>query len=499
MEPAGIGSPHAATARVLPLPAVLGIAAAAGAVTFLLSRSQPFGLSDEALEYFVGRAFARGEDIFRFGHLGPYLPGQYAWYGSLFALLGDGVWVLRLGRALLVAAMAAPLARVLSRYASRVAALAAALTIAVVIYASATTFASGLVVAVALGVLAGPAPPSRRGVLGAALLAGFLCGVREDSAVLALGVACAACWRRRSWRDLATAVAPGLAAGFAPWLLLFALRGELPGLVAQVGNRFALMATRVAYPHRAEWGFSRAALLASPRSFAISLLPLAAAVPVLTYAGMLAAQARRRLRQRPLHLPAVVAGLAGIAYLPQFFLDRRDLWHLRAHLHVFVAVAAVGIGMLSLRRQRAAAGLMGCAALVGAAGIVAQHRLARATPYPCCEGRRIGAALEGGVPPWAGFGQGGGTLIVLGYGPGWYAVEGITPGTRFLMPFDLYLRRPQDRAELIADLAAPANRWVIFDGTLAQPAEVTAALERGYARTQAFRDWRLFARRATGP
>lgn len=87
---------------------------------------------------------------------------------------------------------------------------------------------------------------------------------------------------------------------------------------------------------------------------------------------------------------------------------------------------------------------------------------------------------------------------MLGWGPGWYAVEGLPAGTRYLYTGERNGLDPDQIAELSADLAASTNRWVISNSLANAPAEVTRKLERCYTEQETWQRWRLW-RRATAP
>jgi hypothetical protein len=222
-------------------PVTLAVALAAASIAFLLSLSQPFGLTDEGMQYFLTRAWARGEDISRHGPLGPYLAGQYIWLGTVMRALGEEVWVLRLGRALMVGVGAAALCRSLGRHASLAVALATVWTVAVLGDSSATSFASVLVVAAGL-MLARETRPGSGALATAAVLAGALAGFREDSAVIALVLVLAsALWRHRP-EELVTTVLPGLVANLeAPanrWVIFEEWLPQLPEVPATLRARY---------------------------------------------------------------------------------------------------------------------------------------------------------------------------------------------------------------------------------------------------------------------
>jgi len=197
----------------------------------------------------------------------------------------------------------------------------------------------------------------------------------------------------------------------------------------------------------------------------------------------------------------VGVALVGLAFVPQYLWERPDLSHLRGHLAILLAVLGVALGSCSTRcRQRAAAGLTVLAAVLGGL-LVIQHGLANATVYPCGEGKRIGARLEGGSPPWAGLPfEPHETLIVLPWEPGWYALESPTPGTRILAVIGRQLKSAAVVEAACADLRRHTNRWVITDRDYVRnavlPGELAIArtILGRYRRVATWSEWELWER-----
>ncbi len=470
----------------------------ATAVIFLEGRGQALDLGDEGFRYLLSRAWAEGGDLHRLFHL-LYPAGQYAYFGLALRLSGPGLDVLRLAGALLGGLAVALLFASVRRLGSPAVAWAAAAAIALSCAATFATAASALVFALALDVAiawsrdAPAVRPAAGKLIAIATLAGWLADWREDSAVLAAVLAVIVVALRRRPRELLTRAAPAALAGFVPWLVLAALRGETAGLLAHVGHRLAFLVARLGAPTHPGWHL-RLQPPDSPRSLAIALFPLLAVLPPLVYAGLLAGEAVRRRRGRGVRLPVAAAALVGVAYLPQFLWERPDVTHLRAHVHLLIAVVAVAAASLDRRRLRG----LGVAALAGLALAAAAYKILenRRSPtvlYPCCEGRRIGARVPAPPPPWAGLSSAGGrSLVVLGWGPGWYVVEGLRPATRFLYTGERNALDPAALAEVRRDLERPAVRWVITREPEALPPDLREALARAFRQTETWNGWRLW-------
>ena len=474
-------------------------------VLHLLISGRSFDVGDEGFRYLLARSWARGENLF--AHFQVLYPtGEYVWFGALMRALGERLAVVRLGNAILGGAAVAVFYSAVRRRVGLLpaAALGAALTLTLVpqpkILAMAAVFAVALTLFDELA-------PGRRWVVGVAALAGTLAAVREDSAFLALAVAVAAVARRRRPAELATCLLPGLALGFAPWMAIEWLRADALPFLAHVGYRLAFTVERLAIPTHVGWRAAQR-LPRSTEEAKMAVLPLVWILPPAVYLGMLAREAVRWRGARSLHRPALAAALTGFAYLPQFLWERRDFFHFQAHLPVLLAAIAVagsasaaGSESASPRRRlgtRLVAGGLIAVGLLGLGSAVLRRLVTPVVPYPTAAARRIGATFAGGVPPWAGLPrEAGETLIVLGWGPGWYALEGLAPGTRYLSTFSRHVDTPERRRELADDLARPTNRWVVRPQSAEVPAEAQAILERLYDPRQPWRGWVLWERRAT--
>lgn len=482
---------------------VLGWGLVSTLVGFAAGRGRAFGLGDEGFRYLLSRAWAEGEPIHRLFHL-LYVPGQYGYFGTFLRALGPELETLRFAEAVLGGAAVAVVVLTVGRLAGPALTAAAGATLAFATLPGFASVASGLVLlaAVALAVRASEGrAPGPGWLLAAGLLAGLLAGWREDSAVLALAVALAAAAVRR-WPSLPRAtldalclVLPGALLGLAAWVALFALRGEGWELLAHVGRRMLFLVGRLDEPTRPGWSFPEAPF-ASRSDLLAALFPFAAAVPPVIYAGILLREGLRGRRVQPVSWSAVAAATVGIAYLPQFLWERPDHDHLWAHLHLLAGIVAVAAAGESRRwRRLAGAGLVAAALLC--AGFGATRGGGEETvPYPCCQGRRIGASVPAPPPPWAGLSRrGGGSFLVLGWGPGWYAAEGVRPPTRFLDPSARSLT-PEEVAELTADLEDPDVAWVITASLRDLPPEAVEALRRLYEPEARWRGrgWRLWRR-----
>ncbi|MBZ5589083.1 MAG: hypothetical protein LAO05_11030 [Acidobacteriia bacterium] len=468
-------------------------------VAFLINLHRPFGLTDEGFQYLLSRSWARGENLFqRFELL--YPAGQYAWYGAWMALLGDAVWVLRLGRALLCGVTAAVVWHAVRRWSGQAVAWAVAIAVAVADPGLAVGVAAAAVMALALS-LARPQRPGPRVLAVTAALAGWALAWREDVAVLALALALYVAWRRRGGAPDALRAIGGLAAGLGPWLVLEAARGELAPFVSHLAERVGLLFPRLAQPRHTLLFLNYGASLSSPRAVVGSLVPLLVLVPPLIYVGLLVRQGWRAHGGLQVDRQQVAAALAGLAFVPQLLWERPDLWHLRAHLVVLLAVLGVVAGSFSARRRRQVAGALAALAAVMGVVLVIQYRLADAGVYPCGEGKRIGARLENGAPPWACLPSAPNeTLIVLPWGPGWYALEAPVPGTRVLAAIDRHVTRAAIVDAACADLRRPANRWVItgrnWVRTARLPGEVAISqtILGGYRHVTTWNEWELWER-----
>ncbi len=481
-----------------------GCAISGALVAMLINAHRPFGLTDEGFQYLLSRSWARGENLFRrFEVLYPI--GQYAWYGTWMALLGDAVWVLRLGRALLCGITGAVAWYAVRRWSGEAVAWGVASAVAVADPGLAIGIAAAALTATALRVAA-PGRPAPRCLAWTAALSGLTLAWREDVAVLSLVLAAYVAWRRRGGPLDALTAAGGFAAGAGPWLALEAVRGELAPFVAHLAERVGLLFPRAAQPRHTLLFITYGTSLSSPRALLGIAVPLLVLVPPLIYIGLLVRQWWRYHRGLSVEPQHVAAALAGLAFVPQVLWERPDLWHLRAHLVVLLTVLGVVAGSASARGRRGvAAGLVAAAAAM-AVLLVVQYGLADTGTYPCGEGKRIGAHLEGGAPPWACLPHAPGeTMVVLPWGPGWYALEAPAPGTRVLAAIDRHVRRPEIVAEACADLRRGSNRWVItgrdYVRTAVVPGDVAIArtVEEVYRRRETWQQWELWERVPTRP
>ena len=517
-----------------PLPLVACFLAAT-AVAAALSLPRPFDFGDEGFRLLLSADWARGVRLFDTYRL-QYIPGQYVLYGTLFRVLGDGYVAGRLAGATMVGASSALVFWVVRRLAGVGWAWLAGLGVAVAAFPRPATLASTLVLvaAVDLGLRAtGPrrrapgepeepeepkepmAPVGPGWVVGVAALAGLTAGVREDAAVLLAALAVVAVVARRRPGDLLRLVLPAAVVGFIPWVAVFAARGEGGAFVAWVVHRMLFLGERLADPTRPGWAPAPHPL-SSLHALKMTLFPLLAASPVALYLALAGRELLRWWRSRsgpaatrtisPISpvlaawTPALGAALAGAAHLPQFLWERPDITHFRYHAHLEIAVAVILLATLAPRRRRAGA-VAGTAVvcLLGAA-LVGGRLEESVVRYPAAAGRGTAVPVKTRPPAWAPLpAREGETLIVLDWGPGWYAVEGLPAGTRYLYTG---VRNDLDRtqiAELATDLAAPSNRWVIsrsLDGT---PPPVRRTLERCYREQESWQGWRLWRRVKTSP
>ena len=432
----------------------------------LLTVHEPFSVDDQGLQYLLARTWARGESLFANWDV-LYPIGRYSWYGSLMSILGEDIWVLRLGGSCLVGAAGALFFATLRRLGSLGLGLGVSFAPLLIAKPQAPTIlASAAVVSAALYV-ASVAAISRRALLLLAMLAGALYGWREDSAILATLVVLVAVFRRRRTVEALLPVTAGLLIGFGWWLLVMLLQGESVGdFVGHVAHRVGFLFTRVFEPTMDHFHVPQLSELNSPKDVVPLFVPLLIVLPALTYAAILGREAWRWRQERTARWLAVAAGLAGMAYLPQFAWERPDLVHFFSHLPVLVVTtAAVATGWSPPWRRRAVVLLPVLLGLTLLARVV-EVELEGTASYPTPAAAAIGAAIAGGeteLPPWAGLPRASGeTLIVLGFGPGWYVLEGYPAGTRFLSTMSRQLSSEEARDALRADLARPTVRWVIF-------------------------------------
>lgn len=472
-------------------PLAAGLAVAA--LQFAVHRAAPFEPGDEGMRWLLSAAWAEGGSLFaRFQPI--YPPGQYVVFGGFLALFGGTLELLRLAHALLGGAAAALLFAVLGRLGPPGGAWIGALALALPLSGTVKLLAAIAVLALALRLAAGR-PFGLRALAATGAVAGLLAGWREDSAALA-ALALAFALARSPTRRGAGAAAAGLAAGFGSWLALFALRGDAGEFAAHVARRIAFLAIRLQRPLRVDWRIPEEPF-ASAGAAAQTLLPLFWALPVALYGALLGVQWRRRRAGRPVDRATLAAALVGCAYLPQFLWERNDLAHASDHRPILCAVAAVALQRASGRWRRAGLALLAAPvalALALAAPVAAGGR--QGVDYPTAAARAWGARVAA-VPPWAGLpGGDGATMIVVGWGPGWYALEGTPAGTRLLSTAGRHLRGRGTLERLLAELSAPSNRWVLATPGTEPVAAIFTLLGRRYRLVVQWNDYQLWERGA---
>ena len=482
---------------------------AATAVAAALALPRPFDFGDEGFRLLLSADWARGVKLFDAYRL-HYVPGQYVLYGSLFRLLGDGYAAGRLAGALMVGASSTLVFWVVRRLSDARWAWLAGLAVAVAAFPRPATLASTVVLAAAVDLglrwrrRAGAVPVGPGWVVYVSALAGLTAGVREDAAVLLAALAVLAVATRRRPGEVLRLVLPALVAGFLPWVAVFAARGEAGAFVAWVGHRMLFLGERLARPTRPGWA-PAGHPLASLRALEVTLFPVLAATPVALYLALAGRELALWWRSRaaaapgPWLTPALAAALAGAAHLPQFLWERPDLGHFHYHAHLEIAVAVIFLATLAPRRRRTGA-VVGTVCLGLLAGVLVARRIVETdAPYPTVAGRGMSVPVKTAPPVWAPLpARDGETLIVLDWGPGWYAVEGLPAGTRYLYTGERNDLEPAQVAELTDDLAAPTNRWVIGRSLAGAPPDVVRTLERCYREQGTWQGWRLWSR-ATVP
>lgn len=483
-----------------PAPLTLGVCfLVATTVAAALDLRRPFDFGDEGFRLLLSADWAHGVRLFETYRL-QYVPGQYVLYGSLFRILGDGYVAGRLAGSLMVGLSATVVFQAVRRLATVRWAWLAGLGVAVVAFPRPATLASTLVLVAAMDLglrwsRPGEPPVGSGWVVGVSTLAGLMAGLREDAAVLLAVLAIVGVAARRRPGDLLRLVLPAMVAGFLPWLGVFALRGEAGAFVAWVGHRMLFLGERLAQPTRPHWTLPDDPL-SSLHALGTALFPLLAASPPFLYLAVAAREALRRLRSRALSAPALAAALAGAAHLPQFLWERPDPTHLHYHAHLEVAVAVVALATLAPRWRRGG-GVVGAVCLCLFAAVAVLHRTGEPLlRYPAAPGRGIEVPVRYPPPAWAPLpAHPGETLIVLDWGPGWYMVEGLPAGTRYLYTGERNDLGPVQVAELARDLRAPSNRWVISRSLASAPAAVVRTLGHCYRQQDVWQGWRLWARR----
>ncbi|NOZ94997.1 MAG: glycosyltransferase [Acidobacteria bacterium] len=477
-----------------PAQAVL-CAAAAALIAFVLLAGQPFGLQDDGFRYLLSRTWARGAGLFPTFDL-LYPPGAYLWYGGWMRLLGEGLWVLRLGQALLVGLTVLLVFRPLHRHGGLGTAWSAGLLLGVIGTGWGKMAAMGAVAAALLSVdTLGSWRPTRYFFLGTGT--GLLLGWREDSAVLLGAVTVVSLLISHSpWRDWRRA-GLGAAAGFGAWLAVFGVGGEGSAFLRHELYRVWLLVNRLTPAGRTHAAWRVPEHIGSPRDAIAAALPVLQYLPVAFYLVLLAGYLLSRFRRTGWPRITAIAAVLGILYTPQFLWEFPDLYHLRSHLAVLVIVAGAASAVLRTPGRRVLAAAFTLAAAAGFTLIAWQHRTERPALYPVDPGNAIGARLEGGVPPWAGLPfHGDETLIALPWCPGWYAVEAIPPGTRILSAMPRHLSQRNTLQRLRRDLDRSSNRYVIVTG---RPGDLVRPIRlivlKQYRETGSWNGYHLLERR----
>lgn len=479
---------YALRQRLLSVPA-LSLAACwalAFATHAAMRMDQPFGLGDEGFRYVLSRAWAHGADLFvEFQPLYPI--GQYAFYGSWMKLLGDELWVLRLARACLGGLAAACLLATLRRLAPLGVAWSVVFAFVVVVPPQAKVLATCTVLLLGMGLAHGR--PSRFRLFVAGVAAGALAGWREDAAVLALAIGCATAWLRRKPRE-AILLAPAVLLGFMPWVAIELVRGDAGAFVGHVASRLTFLVARLWQPSEVQWRWPLQTARTAQEALHLAM-PLLVVLPVVVYGLLLWRQAYRLRRGDEVERPLLAAVCLGFAYLPQFVWERPDLPHFIYHLPVLLVVTTTAAMALLPPRRRLLFAVVPL--LLGLSVLVASPAPPMLVDYPVT-GERYGLRLHR-LPPWAPLErESAETMIVLGWGAGWYAVEGMEPGTRFLSTFGRHVGDPRSRAELEADLARPNNRWVIIDRPVGAPPDVLTTVSEQYCPRHRWGRFRLLER-----
>ncbi|MGV8039722.1 MAG: hypothetical protein AB2L07_06500 [Thermoanaerobaculaceae bacterium] len=479
----------------------IGLAAVASltCVRLLAGRGQPFGLRDDGFMFLLSRAWAAGEDLYSSFHM-LYQVGQYAYLGTVMRLLGDTVGTMRLGLALLAGLSAAGMA-VAVRWAGASAWLAAAVGVAVAVVdpgLPSTLAMAAIFLAAAASVRR--ERPTACLVLIVSVLTGALLPWREDAALIGLALAAVTALRRRA-ADGLWIVPAGVLLGLAPWVGLALVRGELGSTMEHLQSRLHLLGLRLSSPRKVSGGANPPEAAMSPRQLVTAVLPLLLLVPPIIYGVLLVREAVSWLRRRALSPATVAATLVGVAFLPYLLWERRDIYHLRYHLPLLVAVVSVAVAQRGRRLQRVLAVGLGALAVTVAAALQVEYASQRAALYPAPEGRRIGARVPHGPPPWAPLPAAPGeSLIVLPWGPGWYALETPRRGSRLLYAGPARRATLAQRRELAEDLQRPTNRWAITDegfdrrGADSPWAAAAEVIREDYVPVQRWREWTLWER-----
>jgi hypothetical protein len=471
---------------------------------------KPFDLGDEGFLYLLARLWAHGSNLYD-AHDLIYPPGVHVVSGWTMKAFGVTLPIYRASIAAMFGVALAVLSASLRK--RGVPRLTLALALAAMVGYAEVSFK---VLPIALALAAALAAASRRFPGRGALLVlgstiGFLAGFREDAAVLVGACAGIALLRRRQQlRRLratlvdATLVGATTALAFGVWFACFAVRAGGREFLAHVAHRFEFLVRRVGEPTPIawEWALPRGASLARWSLITTSYQT----VFVIALAAVVAWSLWRRRREVPHDTglrTAAITLTAALCFLPQFW-ERPDTPHLRNYLAAFLPAMAAATALWrgapsgSLPRvRRAALVLLGVAALALAAfPWLTRHRGPVPAAYPTLAAQLQGLLLYD-HPPWAGeLAHTPGTLVVLWWGPGWYVIEDVAPGTKTLSTFARH-QTPESTARLVADLERPGNQWVITVPGGEVPASVLAALDREYQRRATWNIWELWARRGS--
>lgn len=476
--------PNTGTVRSRPLE-IFGIYVAL--LTSVSMHSQrAFQFADEGFAFLLARDWAQGVPLLTRYRL-IYPPGEHVLSGLPLLFWDSSFAAFRLGLVAMTLLAAVLLARpIAERHGSRWAFLLV-VAIAAVALPRTKLLASALVFTAALQFAEGRR--GRRWVFGWSLAAGLLFGVREDSAVLLAVIAAlpVATDRRRLGR--LTDWIAGMASGLAIWIGIFALRGEGGDLLRHVAHRITFLLLRLFQRIPVERPELTASMPIS-RLAGWSALPLGFLLAAI-YLGFLLRELRASRRRKSRDPVVIAALLVGLAYLPQFLLDRPDFAHFRHHLPI--ALAALSLVWLKGRRMRVVAALLLVACTVLSLAVFWKHRYENPLTVYSREANTPRLLFET-LPPWAGdLGEGG--LLVHGWGPGWYIAEGVHPPTPYLSMFPRHLDdEARDRLREVVERREV--RWVLVQPHLPWRDTLGAELEAGYARQVSWRGHVLWERRS---
>lgn len=194
----------------------------------------PLGFGDEGYLYYVAWSHLRGRAFYEQIVLHNYLPGLFVPFAGLFAAVGPSVVAARVVMAAGLTLTPVLLYRSVGPLAGRGLALVVALTVLVVPGPWDKFYIPLLNAGLACAGLA----LVRDGRRGAAFALGFVVGVawwlRIDAAIAGTGLAACALALRWSTPRLGVPLLTGVAAGFAPGLVMLLAAGALGGYVRQV-------------------------------------------------------------------------------------------------------------------------------------------------------------------------------------------------------------------------------------------------------------------------